>query len=71
MGYDFQPGESIPLSYNSYQAVFPTLILITEATPVAQTLERKVVRVSVCPQQSHPKYNLWAKRWPIQNFLRK
>jgi hypothetical protein len=24
MGYDFQPGESIPLSYNSYQAVFPT-----------------------------------------------
>jgi hypothetical protein len=25
MGYDFQPGESIPLSYNSYQAVFPTL----------------------------------------------
>jgi len=24
MGYDFQPGESIPLSYNSYQVVFPT-----------------------------------------------
>ena len=24
MGYDFQPAESIPLSYNSYQAVFPT-----------------------------------------------
>jgi hypothetical protein len=24
MAYDFQPGEGIPLSYNSYQAVFPT-----------------------------------------------
>jgi hypothetical protein len=24
MGYGFQPGESIPLSYISYQAIFPT-----------------------------------------------
>jgi hypothetical protein len=24
MGYGFQPADSIPLSYNSYQAVFPT-----------------------------------------------
>jgi hypothetical protein len=24
MGYGFQPAESIPLSYISYQAVFPT-----------------------------------------------
>ena len=24
MGYDFQPAESVPLSYNSYGATFPT-----------------------------------------------
>jgi hypothetical protein len=33
MGYNFQPGESIPLSYNSYQAVFPTRHVVPGNTP--------------------------------------